>query len=127
MEKTIIIDGRAVQLKSTAATPLRYKAQFKRDFFSELLKLAKLFSSQTSDVATNQKEDGIDLNTISWEALDHLDFEVFYNFVWVLAKSADNTIPAPLDWLDQFDEFPIKEIFPQITDLLSSSIQSKKK
>lgn len=126
MEKTIIIDGQSIQLKSTAATPLRYKAQFKRDFFSELLKLAKLFAGQegtTEDV----KEDGIDLSKISWEALDHLDFEVFYNFVWVLAKSADHSIPDPLDWLDQFDEFPIKEIFPQITDLLSSSIQSKKK
>lgn len=126
MEKTIIIDGQSIQLKSTAATPLRYKAQFKRDFFSELLKLAKLFAGQEG-TAEDVKEDGIDLSKISWEALDHLDFEVFYNFVWVLAKSADHSIPDPLDWLDQFDEFPIKEIFPQITDLLSSSIQSKKK
>lgn len=126
MEKTIIIDSQSIQLKSTAATPLRYKAQFKRDFFSELLKLAKLFAGQEG-TAEDVKEDGIDLSKISWEALDHLDFEVFYNFVWVLAKSADHSIPDPLDWLDQFDEFPIKEIFPQITDLLSSSIQSKKK
>lgn len=126
MEKTIIIDGQSIQLKSTAATPLRYKAQFKRDFFSELLKLAKLFAGQEG-TSEDVKEDGIDLSKISWEALDHLDFEVFYNFVWVLAKSADHSIPDPLDWLDQFDEFPIKEIFPQITDLLSSSIQSKKK
>ena len=124
MQKTIIIDGQQVMLKSTAATPLRYKTQFKRDFFSELLKLAKLFANQSGD---DNDEENIDLNNISWESLDHLDFEVFYNFIWVLAKSADHSIPEPLEWLDGFDEFPIKEIFPQVSDLLSNSIESKKK
>lgn len=42
MEKTITIDGRDVRFKSTAATPLRYKAQFHKDFFTEVLKLAQL-------------------------------------------------------------------------------------
>lgn len=31
MEKTIEIDGKQVSFKSTAATPLRYKAQFGRE------------------------------------------------------------------------------------------------
>ena len=120
MEKTIYIDDKPVRLKSTAATPLRYKAQFKKDYFSELLKLAKVFSGQ-------EKDGEIDLQDISYENMGLVDFEVLYNFIWVLAKTADKTIPEPLEWLDGFDSMPIADIFPEISELLQSSIESKKK
>lgn len=120
MEKTIQIDGKQVRLKSTAGTPKRYKAQFGKDYFSELLKLAKLFPD-------NKKKKKVDFSTISFEDISYLDFEVFYNFIWVLAKTADKTIPEPLDWLDEFDSMPLEEVFPEIADLLESSISSKKK
>lgn len=133
MEKTITIDGQKVRLKSTAATIYRYKQQFKKDYFADLLKLAKVFDTDgnTAENAesgnTAENAESINLEDLSWDQIDHLDMEVLFNFVWVLAKSADNTIPEPLEWLDQFDTFPIKEIFPEITGLLASSIQSVKK
>lgn len=120
MEKTIYIDEKPVRLKSTAGTPKRYKAQFRKDYFADLLKLAKVFNQSS-------EKDGLDLSKLSFEDLDHLDFEPIFNFVWVLAKTADRTIPEPEEWLDGFEEFPLSEIMPQIMDLLSSSIQSKKK
>ena len=119
MEKTVEIDGKKVRLKSTAGTPKRYKAQFRKDYFSELLKLSKLMSGVDSET--------FDLSKIDYSELDYLDFEVFYNFIWVLAKTAEKTIPEPLDWLDEFETMPIAEIFPEIIDLLESSISSKKK
>ncbi len=36
MEKTVKIDGKDVRLKSSAALPLKYKAQFGRDFFKDI-------------------------------------------------------------------------------------------
>lgn len=42
MEKTILIDGKQVTFKSTAATPLRYKRQFGKDFFADIIKLSAL-------------------------------------------------------------------------------------
>lgn len=119
MEKTIEIDGQKVRLKSTAGTPKRYKAQFRKDYFSELLKLSKLM--------TNVDGDAFDLSKIDYAELDYLDFEVFYNFIWVLAKTANKEIGDPQDWLDEFDSMPIAEVFPEIIDLLESSITSKKK
>ena len=119
MEKTIEIDGQKVRLKSTAGTPKRYKAQFRKDYFSDLLKLSKLM--------TNTDGDTFDLAKIDYSELDYLDFEVFYNFIWVLAKTADKNIGDPLDWLDEFDSMPLAEIFPEIIDLLESSISTKKK
>ena len=112
MEKTITIDNKEVRFKSTASTPLRYKAQFGKDFFSDILKMSLAFDNK---------------NKINKNKVDNLDFEVFYNIIWVLAKTADNTIPDPITWLDGFDEFPLFEIIPEIQDLILSSMKVKKK
>jgi hypothetical protein len=116
MEKTIMIDGKEVRLKSTAATALRYKAQFGKDFISEIVKLNRL-----------GKLDLKYAEEVDLESLENVDFEVFYNFTWVLAKTADPTVPDPLSWLDKFDEFPLFDIIPQIQDILAATIQGKKK
>ncbi|MGX7232216.1 hypothetical protein ACWODG_05575 [Enterococcus italicus] len=121
MEKVINIGGKNVALKSTAGTPRRYKAQFKSDYFSDLLKLAKTF-----DVGKNNQNE-FSLSDFSWETLDHLNFDTIFNFIWALAKTADPSIPNPETWFDTFETFPIMEILPEVTDLLSSSIQTTKK
>lgn len=122
MEKTIKIDGQDIRLKSTAATPIRYKTQFKKDYFSELLKLAKTF-----DFIKLNENGEVNVSEMSDEAIVRFDLEPLYNFVWVLAKSADSSIPEPLEWLDGFDAFPLQEVFGQVTELLGHSIQSNVK
>lgn len=113
MEKTLTIDGKQVRFKSTGATPLRYKAQFRKDFFSDMMKLNSLKNLQKDDI---QAED-----------IQQIDFEVLYNIVWVLAKTANKEIPEPIEWLDEFDEFPLMEVIPELQELIGASIQSKKK
>jgi hypothetical protein len=119
MEKTIHVDGKEIRLKSTGATVLRYKQQFGRDYFGELLKMTKAMEPMKGKTTS--------LDKLNEEDLSLLDFEVIYNFVWVLAKTADPKIPEPIEWLDSFDTFPIMDILPEIEDLLSASIQTKKK
>ena len=113
MEKTIEIDNKKVSFKSTAATPLRYKAQFGKDFFVDIMKLSSL--------------DGFNPKKIVLKKIDKLDFEVFYNIIWVLAKTANKKIPDPITWLDEFEEFPLFDIIPELQDLILSSMQTKKK
>ena len=113
MEKTIEIDNKQVRFKSTAATPLRYKAQFGKDFFVDIMKLSSI--------------EGLNTEKIDINKIDKLDFEVFYNIIWVLAKTADKTIPEPMTWLDEFDEFPLFEIIPELQDLILGSMKTKKK
>lgn len=114
MEKILTIDGRQVKFKSTGAFLLRYKAQFGRDALQDIFKLQN---------AINSEGQLADVNA--------LDLEVIYDLVWVLAKTADPSIPPPLEWLDEFSEFPLMDIVPEITDLifscLSSTVKSKKK
>lgn len=116
MEKTIEIDGKKVRLKSTGATPKRYKSQFGRDFFADIFKLNAL--TKLSGKAPEE---------LTLEEMELIDFDVFYDIIWTLAKTADRDIPEPEEWLDSFDEFPLLEIIPQAQDLITASIQSKKK
>lgn len=114
MEKILTIDGRQVKFKSTGAFLLRYKAQFGRDALQDILRI----------------QSAID-NKGRIKNIDTLDLEVFYNLIWTLAKTADPSIPPPLEWLDEFSEFPLMDIIPEIVDMifscLTSTVESKKK
>jgi hypothetical protein len=114
MEKTITIDGRQVRFKSNGATPMRYKAQFGKDYLKEILKMAPIEKM-------NKKKD------VNAKDLEVIDFEVFYNIAWIMAKTADPSIPEPLEWLATFEEFPIAEIVPDLQELMTATLMSSKK
>lgn len=113
MEKIIKIDGKDVKFKSTGATPIKYKKQFGRDFFSDIFKM----SSLSGDLNNKKK---------STNKIEDLDMDVFYNICWVLAKGA-NDIPPLEEWLETFDTFPVVDIIDELSELLISSIRGKKK
>lgn len=117
MEKTLTIDGKSVRFKSNAATPFRYKAQFGSDLFGDIVKLYPL---------TKIDFDNKDPEEFA-KAFRLMDFDMFYNILWVHAKTANKEIPEPIDWLEQFDEFPLMHIFTEIQDLLMKSMQLTKK
>jgi len=113
MEKILTIDGRQVKFKSTGAFLLRYKAQFCRDALQDIFKLqAAIDGNQIKDI-------------------DALNLEAIYDLVWTLAKTADPTIKPPMEWLDEFSEFPLMDIVPEVTDMIfscmTSTVPSKKK
>ena len=105
MEKTLVIDGKEVTFKGSGGLPIRYKAQFGKDYFSEIAKMS-------SGKAVKAEQ---------------IDMEVFYNLAWVMAKTADKSIPSPLEWFDSFDSFPIMEIMPEIQEILLHVMQTTKK
>ncbi|MBC2458156.1 hypothetical protein [Clostridium beijerinckii] len=107
--KVIEIDGKQVEFKVTAATPLRYKEQFGKDYFQELSKLRILQKTLKSKKSDSEK-------------LANVDFELFYNIAWVFAKTANKSISEPIEWLDGFNVFPMAEIIPQLQELIAISI-----
>lgn len=113
MEKVLTIAGRQVLFKSTGAFLYTYKAQTGRDPFEDLRILGDCI-----DENGNLTIDGS-----NYMALLHL--------AWALAKTADPKIFPPMEWLDTFDEFPLREVMPELVDMLFSSLcsttESKKK
>lgn len=111
MEKTLTIDGRQVTFEARGSTPLRYNKQFGTDFFADLLKMRSLAALESEEP--------------SLEEMQQLDTETFFNICWAMAKTHDNSIPEPLDWLDTFDEFPLFEVLPALQDLLTHSMKTE--
>lgn len=112
MEKTIMIDGKAVRFKSTAGTLLRYKSHFGREFLADCAALANCFA---------KSEDGkADMSTAD---LGNINMDLIYNIIWVMARTADANIPDMLTWLDGFDSFPTIAIFNELMPMLFGSLK----
>lgn len=127
MEKTINVEGKDVKLKSSAAFAKRYKAQFRRDPLADIINLGN------SLVDIDLKTVGEDPENVEYEVKEqpNIDLEVFYDVVWALAKNADKTIPEPIEFLDQFESFPIFDNIHDILDLalvsMNATVKPKKK
>ena len=104
MEKTLQICGRYIKFKCTAGTLIRYRNQFNCEFLADLGKL--------QNIKITQNYEDITLAPIE-------------NIIWVMAKTADDSIPDPLTWYDSFDEFPLIDVFNQLQDILIASIKIK--
>lgn len=125
--KSIIIDGKEVQFRASAAVPRMYRIRFRRDIFRDLLALqADIKASEE----TGEKEDAGENSTAeSSIVLDHL--EIFENIAYVMAKHAAPSVPnTPDEWLDGFSTFSIYEVLPELLDLwaanMETQVQSKK-
>lgn len=104
MEKTILISGREVPFKATAATVRVYREKFNRDIFAD-------FAAMTEG-----------MNNGSMSAIS---LECFENIAYVMAKQADPNVPDdPDEWLDQFEMLSIYEVLPQIMELWGLNIQT---
>lgn len=115
-EKTVLISGKEVRFRSSAAIPRLYRVKFKRDIFKDLTKLEKSYKGKTDEGEEMQIE----------------DLEIFENVAYIMAWHADPTIPGTIEeWLDEFEMFSIYQVLPEILELwganLATDIESKKK
>ena len=115
LEKTILVSGKEVRFRSSAAVPRLYRIKFKRDILKDLSKLEASYKGKTDD----------------GEELQIEDLEIFENVAYIMAFHADPTIPGTIEeWLDEFDMFSIYQVLPEILELwganLVTDIESKK-
>ena len=61
------------------------------------------------------------------ESLDFSGFYFYYNSrFWVLARTADPSVPDLLTWLDSFDSFPVFVVFADLQELIISAFKTAK-
>lgn len=106
----IIIDGKPVPFKASAATPRLYRARYRRDIFADLQKLADNLSENDEGAST----------------LDQFSLEIFEDIAHIMAQSADPGVPGRIeDWLDQFETFSIYKILPQLLALWGLNVETE--
>lgn len=109
-EKTIMIDGKEVAFKATAALPRVYRMLFNRDIYKDMYRLEQ-------DYAKNGDEER---SAIAIESL-----EVFENVAYAMARHASPDIPKTIvEWLDQFELFSIYEVLPAIVELWNANLET---
>ena len=115
MEKTIMIDGREVRLRASAAIPRLYRIKFRRDILQDMQTIKKAVEKFTRENA----QEGGQRSSIPLEAL-----ELFENVSYLMAKHADPAVPPTVEeWLDGFETFSIYTVFPAIEELWMANVQ----
>ena len=119
LRKKVMIDGKEVEFKASAAVPRIYRMKFRRDLFMDLQKVAKSVDKKGKKKDKEESEIPIE------------DLEMFENIAYVMAKHADPSIPdTPEEWLDSFNTFSIYQVLPQIIELwglnTQTDVQAKK-
>ena len=116
MDKTIIISGRPVVFRKTAGTMLRYKRQFGRELYPDLIKIYDLFPllQEYTDSKYMTDAQKVDLAKVMLGT----ETEWMYDIAFIMAQQADTSIRDELEWLDSFDDFNIFEVFMQLMPLI---------
>ena len=118
MDKTILISGRPVVFRKTAGTMLRYKRQFGRELYPDLIKIYNLFpvlkEYREKDKDTISEEDKIKLAQIVLGT----ETEWMYDIAFIMAQQADPSITDELAWLDSFEDLNIMSVFIQLMPLI---------
>ena len=116
MEKTVLIEGKEIKLKSSAALPRIYRFKFGRDLFSDFYKIQK----------DAKKEDDQSVLPASL-------MEIFENIAYLMAKHADPSQPDTIEeWLEQFSNaFSVYKILPDVMEMWTEenkqTVTAKKK
>lgn len=115
LRKTVVIDGKEVEFKASAAVPRIYRMKLRRDLFVDLQKVAK-------SVDKKGKKQGKEESEIPIENL-----EMFENIAYIMAQHADpKNVPADImEWLEQFETFSIYQILPAILELWNMNEETK--
>ena len=111
MEKVIKIGEKDVRLKANAMQVIIYRREFGRDIMEVQGNLMKMLKF---DKAGNAK---FDLDGIS-----NLDGVGIVQVIWTMAKAADASVPPLEQWLEQFDAFPIMDVFAEAYELISANL-----
>lgn len=137
MEKIITIDENTeLKLSNNASWFMEYQEQFGHDIVPDIMPLVgailELVEGMTENGMTVKDAKDI-VNGIKGGAASNALVELsglrmtdFINIVWALAKTADETIDPPKQWIRQFDVFPMDLLVPEVFSLVASGAMTSK-
>lgn len=108
METTVMIDGRTVRFRATAAVPRLYRIKFRRDLLQDVKAVQRAIEAKETD----------------GEALPMEALEMFECMAYIMAKHADPDVPSsPEEWLESFNTMSIYQVFPVIQALWAGNME----
>lgn len=138
MERTIKIGNKSVRLNNNIGWAISYRDQFGRDIIPTLMPLVAgaldIVSGVINETGKTENIELADLAKLAdgdalLNAAIHVGgFELtdLICITWAMAKAADDSIPAPREWVAQFEDFPLDVIVPAVFTLIFKGVISSK-
>ena len=138
MEKTIKIGKKSVRLNNNVSWAIVYRDQFGRDIIPTIMPLfASALDIISGIINETGKTDDIELTDLAkladgdslLNAAIHLggfEFTDLICITWALDNCADEDIPAPREWIEQFETFPVDVVAPEVFSLIFKGVVSSK-
>lgn len=138
MIRTLDIGNKEVRLSNNISWTMIYRDQFGHDIVSALTPMLAagldVISGFLGDVDTSQPVNAADImknidGDALLDALAHLsgvEFVDLINITWAMAKAVDDSLPEPMRWVKDFDEFPVDVIAPEVAKLAFKGMVSTK-
>lgn len=138
MERTIKInEGQSLRVSNNIGWMLAYRDQFGRDIVpalipaltaivdvtAEIMKATAGKNVKAQDVVAVMDPDILKNALVEASGLEAVDL---IHIVWAMAKTADESIEEPREWVKQFDTFPVDIIGPIIIELVIACMVSEK-
>lgn len=127
-----ISENQKIKLNASLGWVLRYRAQFGHDILPDLLPMLEsglvLVGGAMDESGELEWRKLLEFDTVSSAMISFAgaEFTTALNIIWAMAKNADESIPAPFDWANQFENFPLDKIIPEVLDALISTVVSEK-
>lgn len=138
MIRTLEFGNKEVRLSNNISWTMIYRDQFGHDIVSALVPMLAagldVISGFLGDVDTSQPVNAADImknidGDALLDALAHLsgvEFVDLINITWAMAKAVDDSLPEPMRWVKDFDEFPVDVIAPEVAKLAFKGMVSTK-
>lgn len=130
MEKIIKIGEKDVRLNNNIGWAIIYRDQFGKDILPVIMPFITSMIESVSTVIADADYNGEITTKSIAEALSGRSLDVVLplyqaefvdlviNVLWAMAKKADDKIEPPIKWLDQFDNFYLDEIIPELLEMV---------
>lgn len=137
MEKTIKVSkDQSMKLSNNISWMFIYRNQFGKDIVPVLVPAMNAMLELYGQVIEAAGEGGIttdvmrripveDLQSAVIE-LSGLEATELIQIIWAMAYAADESIEPPMDWLRQFETFPLDVILPEAVSLIAKGLISSK-
>lgn len=132
IKEITISENQKIKLNASLGWVLRYRAQFGHDILPDLLPMVEsglMFAAGAmEDSGELEWRKLMEFDTISSAMISMAgaEFTTVLNIIWAMAKNADESIPAPFDWANQFENFPLDQIVPEVVDAVINTVVSEK-
>lgn len=113
-----MIGNRPVVFRKTAGTMLRYKRQFGRELYPDLIKIYDLYPVLQQYTEEKEAENSEARKIELAKVMLGSETGWMYDIAYIMAQQADPSIKDQVEWLDRFDDMNIFEVFMQLMPMI---------